>query len=133
MRLTQEYIHHGRGYRFGSRCCWIRLYAGEPGDAPVVICEEMPEVGVGVAETAGYLAAEVIAEHFATDLPELPRPLLWIEHCPGRNRRGPGKYFLLDFLSYYPRPAAMDFVRPVLLGTPSRMELDPEEVTILTG
>lgn len=90
-------------------------------------------MGVGVAEAAEYLAAEVIAEQFPEGLPDLPRPLLWIEHRPGHNRRGPGRYFLLDFPSYDPRPAAMGFVRPVTLGRPQRVELESGEVAILTG
>lgn len=133
MGLTREYIHHGRGYRFGSRCCWIRLYSTGLGQAPVVVCEEMPEVGVNVAEVAEYLAAEVIAEHFSGKLPDLPRPLLWIEHRPGRNRRGPGRYFLLDFPSYRPQPAAVGFSRPLTLGCPKRIELGRREILSLIG
>lgn len=132
MNLLQEYIHHGRGYRFGSRCCWIRLYASEPFNVPVVVCEEMPEIGVSIREVAEYLAAEVIAEHFPEGLPDLPRPMLWIEHRPGRGRRGLGRYFLLDFPSYHPQPAAMGFVRPLTLGHPKRVELDLREVLSLT-
>lgn len=131
MELAQEYIHHGRGYRFGSRCCWIRLYAGKPADAPVVVCEEMPELGVDVSEAAGYLAAEVIAMHFPSGLPELPRPLLWIEHRWGRRRRGPSRYYLLTFPTYRPRLATMGFTRSVTLGSPRREKLSPKEVSLL--
>jgi hypothetical protein len=133
MNLTHEYIRHRRGYAFGAGCCWIRVYEGKPGDAPVVVCEELPGVGgAGVSEMAAQLAAEVILEHFADGLPDLPRPLLWIEHHPAR-RRGPGRYALLTFPSYRPRPAGPGFVRRVTLGTPRYEALTPEEVTILTG
>ena len=132
MNLTYEYIRHRRGYSFAAGCCWIRIYEGEPGDAPVVVCEELQGVGGGgVSEMSAQLAAEVILEHFADGLPDLPRPLLWIEHRPAR-RRGPGRYALLTFASYQPRPAGAGFVRRVTLGAPRREALTPEEVTMLT-
>ena len=131
MNLTHEYIRHRSGYSFEAGCCWIRVYEGTAGDAPVVVCEELPDVG-DVAEMAGQLAAEVILEHFADGLPDLPRPLLWIEHRPAR-RRGPGRYTLLTFRSYYPRPSGAGFVRRMTLGAPRREPLVPEEVIILTG
>lgn len=133
MGLTHEYIHHRRGYRFGAGCCWIRIYLGRARDAPVVVCEGLPEVGCAdPTEMAGNLAAEVILEHFADGLPDLPRPLLWISHHPAR-KRGPGRYFLLTFPSYTPRPEAAGFVRRVTLGRPERERLSPEEVETLTG
>jgi hypothetical protein len=133
MNLTHEYIRHRRGYAFGAGCCWIRVYEGAPGDAPVVVCEELLEVGgAGVSEMAAQLAAEVILEHYADGLPDLPRPLLWIEHRPAR-RRGPGRYTLLTFPSYHPRLAGAGFVRRVTLGTPTRNHITPEEVAVLTG
>ncbi len=133
MNLTHEYIRHRRGYAFGAGCCWIRVYEGEPDDAPVIICEELPQAGgAGVSEMAAQLAAEVILEHFADGLPDLPRPLLWIEHRPAR-RRGTGRYTLLTFPSYHPRLAGAGFVRRVTLGASTREPLTPEEVAVLTG
>src|SRR5215204_1124726 len=85
MNLTHEYIRHRRGYSFAAGCCWIRVYEGEGGDAPVVVCEELPGVGgAGVTEMAEQLAAEVILEHFAGGLPDLPRPPArpWPVHAP---------------------------------------------------
>ena len=131
MNLTHEYIRHRSGYSFEAGCCWIRVYEGEAGDAPVVVCEELPDVG-GAAEMAGQLAAEVILEHFADGLPDLPRPLLWIEHRPAR-RRGPGRYAILTFPSYHPRSVGAGFVRRMTLGAPRREALDPGEVAVLTG
>lgn len=130
MDLTHEYIHHRRGYRFGAGVCWIRIYGAEPGDAPVVVCEELPNLG-DMAEMSGNLAAEVIAEHFMDGLPDLPRPILWIEHRP--RRRGPGRYFLLTFPDYTPHPENAGFVRRVTLGQPIREPLTLKEVAILIG
>lgn len=133
MILTHEYIRHRRGYAFGAGCCWIRIYEGEPGDAPVVVCQELPDAGsAGVTEMAAQLAAEVIMDHFTGGLPDLPRPLLWVEHRPAR-RRGPGRFALLTFPTYEPRLAGAGFVRRVTLGAPGREPLAPEEVAVLIG
>jgi hypothetical protein len=131
MNLTHEYMHHRTGYRLGAGCCWIRIYKGAECDAPVVVCEELPRVGdVATREVSGYLAAEVVREHFSGGLPDLPRPMLWVEHRPAR-RRGPGKYFLHTFPSYRPRTVGAGFVRRVTLGTSHRELLAPAEVAIL--
>ena len=132
MILTHEYIRHRSGYAFGAGCCWIRIYRGEPGDAPVVICEEVPGSGASVSEMSSQLAAEVIRDHFAGGLPDLPRPLLWVERLPARRGRGE-RYYLLTFPSYTPRPEAPGFIRRVTLGPPEREPLHPREVGILTG
>ena len=133
MNLTAEYIHHRVGYRFGAQCCWVRVYLGESGDAPVVVCEELLDSGVRVSEVSEYLAAEVIRDHFPDRLPDLPRPLLWIEHRPSR-RHGSGRYRLVSFDSYTPRPAGAGFVRRETLGAPVNRELlSPEEVAVLIG
>lgn len=133
MCLTREYLHSREGYRFGTQCCWVRIYRGEAGDAPVVVCEELRDAGVYVSEMSEYLAAEVIRDHFPDGLPDLPRPLLWIEHRPTR-RRGPGRYRLVSFASYAPRPAGAGFVRRERIGAPTHREpLSREEVSVLTG
>ena len=133
MNLTAEYIHNRAGYRFGAQCCWVRVYRGESGDAPVVVCEELRDSGVRASEVSEYLAAEVIRKHFPDGLPDLPHPMLWIEHRPSR-RRGPGRYRLVSFSSYTPRLAGAGFVRRETLGAPVHRELfSPEEVAILIG
>ncbi len=62
-------MHHRSGYRFGSGCYWIRIYEGEPGDAPVVVCSPSTEIGSAdyttTTEASGYVAAEVVREFFA--------------------------------------------------------------------
>lgn len=128
MTLTREYMHHRSGYRFGTRCSWVRIYAGEARDAPVVVCEEIEDDG-----EAGFIAAEVILAHFPEGLPELPRPVLWIESRPSRSGRGPARYSLLTFPAYVPRPVGAGFVRRVSLGQPVRENLSPLEASLLTG
>lgn len=133
MNLAAEYIHHRLGYRFGAQCCWVRIYLGESGDAPVVVCEELRDSGVRISDVSEYLAAEVIRDHFPDGLPNLPSPILWIEHRPAR-RRGPGRYHLVRFASYTPRPTGAGFVRRETLGEPVHREtLDPEEIAVLIG
>lgn|GEM_PF-964089 len=131
--MGREYIHQSRGYRLGTGCCLVRIYRGDPGDAPVVLFEDLPlDQRFEAAENTGCLAAEIMEELMPDDLPRLPRPVLWIEHRPAR-RRGPGRYFLLTFSTRRPRPAGPGFVRRLTLGEPSREPLTPEEVAILTG
>lgn len=126
MTLTREYMHHRSGYRFGTRCSWVRIYDGEAGDAPVVVCEGIEDDG-----EAGLLAAEVVLAHFPEGLPDLPRPLLWVEHTRPR-KRGPGRYTLLTFPHYEPRTVGAGFVRRVTLGAPEREPLTLLEVSLLT-
>jgi hypothetical protein len=127
-----DYIHQGECYRYGVGWCRIRIYPGETSsDAPVVLCSELPEDRS--ADMVERLAAEVIKERFAEGLPDLPRPILWIEHHPPRRGHGPGRYALLTFPTYQPRLVGAGFVRRVTLGTPRRDPLSPSEVAILTG
>ena len=130
MGAAYDYIHQGGCYRYGVGWCRIRIYPGGQGDAPAVLCTDLPE-GRG-EEMVERLAAEVIRDRFGA-LPDLPRPLLWIEHRPSRRGRGPGRYHLLTFPTYKPRLEGAGFVRPVTLGTPIREELTPGEVAVLTG
>ena len=127
-----DYIHQGGCYRYGVGWARIRIYPGEIGrDAPIVLCSELPENrGDEMVES---LAAEVVRDRFSSCLPDLPRPVLWIEHRPSRRGRGPGRYTLLTFPTYRPRLIGVGFVRRVTLGTPHRESLSPREVKILTG
>ena len=132
MEPLYDYIHQGECYRYGVGWCRIRIYPGETTrDAPVVLCSDLPEDRG--AEMIERLAAEVIRDRFASGLPDLPRPVLWIEHRPSRRGRGPGRYALLTFPTYTPRLEGAGFVRRVTLGTPRREPLTFREAEILTG
>jgi len=127
-----DYIHQGECYRYGVGWARIRIYPGPmSGDAPVILCSDLPEERGD--EMIERLAAEVVRDRFASGLPDLPRPVLWIEHRPSRRRRGPGRYALLTFPTYRPRHEGTGFVRRVTLGAPQREPLTTREVEILTG
>lgn len=131
MEPLHDYVHQGRGYRLGVGWCRVRIYAApRDGDAPVVLFTDL--FGGEGADFAPFLAAEVLGDRFGGGLPDLPRPVLFVEHHPPR-RRGPGRYYLLDFPHYEPRPAGAGFVRKMTLGTPSREPLTPAEVASLIG
>lgn len=132
MEPLHDYVHQGRGYRLGVGWCRVRIYAApDPKDAPVVLCSDLFG-GEGGTDVMPFLAAEVVREHLGKGLPDLPRPVLFVEHRPPR-RRGPGRYYLLDFPGYEPRPAGAGFVRRLTLGTPGREPLSPAEVAVLVG
>lgn len=132
MEPLYDYIHQGGCYRYGVGWCRIRIYPGvSAGDAPVVLCSDLPEDRGD--EMVERLAAEVIRDRFPSGLPDLPRPVLWIEHRPSRRARGPGRYALLTFPTYRPRLEGAGFVRRVTLGSPRREVLTPWEVAMLTG
>lgn len=131
MSLTHDYLHQRRGYRLGVGCCRVRIYRGAGGDAPVVLCTELPEGGAAeLGEIGSALAAEVIREHFPDGLPDLPRPLLWIE---GRrhHRSKRTRFSLLTFPDYAPRLTNAGFVQLLTLGTPTREPLTAAEVDAL--
>ena len=132
MEPLYDYIHQGGCYRYGVGWARIRIYPGETAsDAPVILCSELPEDRG--EEMVERLAAEVIRDRFTDSLPDLPRPLLWIEHRSSRRGRGPGRYTLLTFPTYCPRLEGAGFVRRVTLGAPRRERLSPREVAVLTG
>lgn len=132
MTLLGEYMKHRSGYAFGSGVCWVKVYRGDrAGDAPVVLCEKLAGVADG-GELSSQIAAEVIRESFPEGLPDLPRPLLWIERRPSRRRNG-SRYFLVDFGFYRPRPVAAGFTRRFTLGEASRQSVSIEEVESLIG
>ena len=132
MEPLYDYIHQGGCYRYGVGWARIRIYPGETDDdAPVILCSELPEDRG--EEMVERLAAEVIRDRFTDSLPDLPRPLLWIEHRPSRRGRGPGRYALLTFPTYRPRLEGVGFVRRVTLGAPRREPLTPREVAVLTS
>jgi len=95
------------------------------------LCSELPEDRGD--EMVERLAAEVIRDRFASGLPDLPRPVLWIEYRPSRRGRGPGRYALLTFPTYRPRLEGVGFVRRFTLGAARREPLTLREVAILTG
>jgi hypothetical protein len=63
LRKTHDYIHHYRGYWSDGGKCRIRIYQGN-GQAPVVICSQLPDNdNTSVTNMAEYLAAEIMESH----------------------------------------------------------------------
>jgi hypothetical protein len=136
-KLIQDYVHRLNGFRCGGGVCRVRIYRGEgPEDAPVVICSELPgkpgEEAANIRLWAEYLAGEVIRDHFPAGLPNLPRPLLWIEQRL-TFEGDPQEYSLVSFPFYRPRPAGLGFDRRVTLGTPRREPISAEDVARLVA
>ena len=83
-KIVHDRVLRMEGFRLGGGLCRIRIYRGdEPGDAPVVMCSELPdksgEPAANIRLLAGQIAGEVVRRHFPRGLPNLPRPLIWIE------------------------------------------------------
>ncbi|TCJ19935.1 hypothetical protein E0L93_03005 [Rubrobacter taiwanensis] len=132
--LARDYICRMEGFRCGGGVCRIRIYRGERlGDAPVVICSELAgEEVANISLLAEYIAGEVICEHFPGGLPDLPRPLIWIEqHFTFEG--DPREYSLVSFPFYRPRPDGLGFDRRMVLGTPRRETITAAEVAALVG
>src|SRR5919199_103210 len=72
----------------------------------------------------------VCRDHFPVGLPNLPRPLLWIEQRL-TFEGDPQEYSLVSFPFYRPRPAGLGFDRRVMLGTPRREPISAEDVARL--
>ncbi len=101
MRKTHDYVHRYRGYWSDGGKCRIRIYQ-EDGQAPVVVCSQLPDNdNTSVTNMAEYLAAEVAERH------SLPTPLTWIEHYP-ENRGGPGEWSLVSFSSWEVRDVCLE-------------------------
>jgi hypothetical protein len=125
MKKTHDYIHHYRGYWSDGGKCRIWIYR-ENGQAPVVICSQLPEnPNTSVTNMAEYLAAEVIREH------ELPTPLTWIEHYP-EHEGEIGEYSLVRFSSWDLEEVRLGGVWRQRVGTPGWAPLRREGAEALT-
>jgi hypothetical protein len=124
MKKTHDYIHHYRGYWSEGGKCRIQIYQ-EVGQAPVVICSQLPENdNTSVTNMAEYLAAEVIEGY------GLATPLTWIEHYP-EHEGEPGEYSLVRFSTWEPREVCLGGVWRYRVGSPRWSSLRPEELEIL--
>jgi hypothetical protein len=138
---TAKIVHDGvlrmEGFRLGGGLCRIRIYRGEePGDAPVVICSELPdkpgEPAANIRLLAEQIAGEVVRHHFPRGLPNLPRPLIWIE----RYLTFEGdllEFALVDFAFWRPRSVGLGSEGPVVLGSSRREPIIGEDVRRLVA
>ena len=93
MHLATDYIYPTPK---DGRCC-VRVYVPEEeGDAPVVLCSELPH-NAGLCVTA---AAEVIAGEVISVISEyVDRAPVWIEHHPPETTDGRSETFELVLFS----------------------------------
>ncbi len=126
MRKTHDYVHRYRGYWSDGGKCRIRIYQ-EDGQAPVVVCSQLPDNdSTSVTNMAEYLAAEVAERH------SLPTPLTWVEHYP-ENWGGPGEWSLVFFSSWQVRDLCLGGVMRHRVGSPRWSPLTLAGVVRLTG
>lgn len=131
-KLVHDRVLRMDGFRLGGGVCRIRIYRGhEPGDAPVVICSELPddpgEPAANIRLLAEHIAGEVVRRHFPEGLPNLPRPLIWIEQYL-TFEGDPLEFVLVDFASWRPRPAGLGTDGHFALGTARREKISGNEV-----
>ena len=125
MDLAADYIHPTP---HGGRCR-VRIYLpDERGDAPVVVCSELPENrGMSVTNAAERIAAEVLKRH------GLPTPI-WIEQRTAETAHGPEERFaLVVFSDYEVRELPPYLGVRLTIGVPTWKPLDRTSVEVLVG
>jgi len=127
MYRASDYIHPApRGGK-----CRVRVYLPEDkGDAPVVICSELPNNdGSSITYYAHQIAAEVISYN------EFLLPPIWIEHYPPETTDGSSETFEMVVFSSYEVIEKARYLRETSLtiGEPTWKALDRETVEVLVG
>ncbi len=109
----------------------LYLPGDEPGDAPVVICSELPdkpgEQAANIRLLAEHIAGEVVRRHF----PEGPAKPTTTAHLIERFltfERDPLEFALVDFVFWCPRPAGLGTDARVVLGSARREPIAGEDV-----
>ena len=136
-KIVHDRVLRMEGFRLGGGLCRIRIYRGdEPGDAPVVICSELPdksgEPAANIRLLAEQIAGEVVRRYFPRGLPNLPRPLIWIERYL-TFEGDPLEFALVDFAFWCPRPAGLGTDGRVALGSARREPITGEDVRRLVS
>ncbi len=129
MQLAADYAHRFKGLGGLPSRCRIRLYLGDEGEAPVVICSELPDnPGTSITNAAEFIAAEAITRH------ELSRPV-WIEHYPSESQGGSFETWALVTFEGYEVEEAPFYLGEgrVRIGAPSWSSIDRRTVESLVG
>ena len=131
MHLTSDYIHPYKDAGGRPAHCRVQIYLPEDmGDAPVVICSEVPNnPGESITNSSEAIAAAVIRAN------ELPTPLVWIEHWPKESTDCGEETFELVVFSNYEvieRAPYLGETR-VWIGEPTWKSLDRATVEVLVG
>ncbi len=128
MDMAADYIHPTP---HGGRCR-VRIYLPDEGeaigDAPVVVCSELPDNrGMSVTNAAERIAAEVIKRH------KLPAPV-WIEQRVSETAHGPEERFaLVVFSDHEVREIPPYLGVRLTIGEPTLKRLDRASVEALVG
>jgi hypothetical protein len=131
VHLASDYIHPYKDAGGRSAHCRVRIYLPDDvGDAPVVICSEVPNnPGGSITNSAEAIAAGVIRAH------ELPTPLVWIEHWPKESSDVGEETFELVVFSSYKVEERAPFLGETRawIGHATWKALDRASVAILVG
>jgi hypothetical protein len=131
VHLTGDYIHPYKDAGGCSAHCRVRIYLpDDEGDAPVVICSEVPNnPGGSITNSAEAIAAGVIRAQ------ELPTPLVWIEHWPEESTDGGAETFELVVFSSYEVMERAPYLGQTRawIGHTTWKALDRASVAILVG
>ena len=128
MDMAADYIHPTP---HGGRCR-VRIYLPDEGeaigDAPVVVCSELPDnKGMSVTNAAERIAAEVLKRH------GLPTPI-WIEQRTAETAHGPEERFaLVVFSDHEVRELPPYLGVRMTIGEPTFKCLDRASVEALVG
>jgi len=103
----------------------------------VVICSGLPDKSGEPAANIRLLAeqiagGEVVRRHFPRGLPNLPRPLIWIERYL-TFEGDPFEFALVDFAFWRPRPVGVETDGRVALGSARRESITGEDVCRLVA
>ena len=125
MYLVADYTHPTP---HGGRCRVSIYLPEEEGDAPVVVCSELPNnKGMSVTNAAERIAAEVIEKH------GLPIPI-WIEQRTAETAHGPEERFALVVFSDHEVRQLPPYLGAWLtIGEPTWKPLDRTSVEVLVG
>jgi hypothetical protein len=131
-KLIHDSVLRMEGSRMGGGVCRIRIFrSNAPGDAPVVVCSELPdepgEPAANIRLLAEHIAGQVVRRHFPGGVPNLPRPVIWIEQYL-TFEGDPLEFALVDFAFWRPRPAGLGTDGHVALGTARRQPISAEDV-----
>ena len=114
-----------------ASCAW-KGSVWEVGRAGSELPDKPGEQAANIRLLAEHIAGEVVHRHFPGGLPNLPRPLIWIERYL-TFEGDPLEFALVGFAFWRPRPAGLGTDGRVALGTARREPISGEDVRRLVA